>query len=55
MAFEQYPLANTGLKSARLGIGAAYGLEAADIVWAVENGLNYVFWGSFKRGSFQRR
>lgn len=52
--FKQVPLANTGLKSARLGIGAAYGLKANDIVWAVENGVNYVFWGSFKRSTVPR-
>lgn len=51
MAYEQLSLANTGLKSARLGIGTAYGLKAKDLVWAVENGINYIFWGSFKRGT----
>ncbi len=51
MVAEQINLANTGLKTARLGLGTAYGLKAADIVWAVENGLNYIFWGSFRRSS----
>lgn len=48
---EQINLADTGLKAARLGLGTTYGLKAADIAWAVENGLNYVFWGSFRRSS----
>lgn len=48
ISFEKYELGKTGMYSPRLGVGTAYGLRAKDIVWAVENGINYIFWGSYK-------
>ncbi len=51
MGFNQIQLADTGLKSARLGLGTAYGIKAKDIIWAFENGINYIFWGSIRRSS----
>lgn len=49
MVFEQLPLANTELKSSRLGLGTAYGIPANDILWAFEQGINFWFWGSARR------
>jgi len=51
MKFDQVPLGNTGLKAGRLGLGTAYGLGAKEILWAVDQGINYVFWGSARRGN----
>ncbi len=51
MPFEQVPLGNTGLKVGRMGLGTAYGLDAKAIEWAVDQGLNYIFWGSIRRGN----
>ena len=48
MAFEQLPLGKTGLKVARLGIGVGYHINAKAMALAVENGINYIFWGSLK-------
>lgn len=48
MSFEQIKLGQTELKAARLGIGNGYRIDSKAIAWAVENGLNYIFWGSIK-------
>ncbi|TET53404.1 MAG: aldo/keto reductase [Actinobacteria bacterium] len=48
MAFEQQPLGKTGLKTARLGIGVGYHINGKSMAWAIENGINYIFWGSIK-------
>jgi len=48
MGFEQFPLGKTSLEAARLGIGVGYHIDAKAMAWAVENGLNYIFWGSLK-------
>jgi len=49
MVYEQLPLADTGLKSTRLGLGTAYGIPSDDMLWAFEQGINYWFWGSARR------
>jgi len=48
MAFEQLPLGKMELKTARLGIGVGYHINARAMAWGVENGINYIFWGSLK-------
>ncbi len=48
MVFEQISLGKTGLKTSRLAIGVGYHPSAKAIAWAVENGINYIFWGSIK-------
>ncbi len=48
MAFEQISLGKTGLQTSRLGIGVGYHPSAKALAWAVENGINYIFWGSIK-------
>ena len=48
MAFERINLGKTGLKTSRLAIGVGYHPSAKALAWAVENGINYIFWGSIK-------
>jgi aryl-alcohol dehydrogenase-like predicted oxidoreductase len=45
-------LGKTGLSVSRLGIGSSYGVGTRDILWAVEQGVNYLYWGSMRRGRF---
>jgi len=33
-----------GRRVFRLGLAANYGIEGADLNWALDNGINYVFW-----------
>lgn len=47
--FEQTTLGRTGLKVGRLGIGSSYGVGAAEIEWAVDQGVTYLYWGSARR------
>jgi aryl-alcohol dehydrogenase-like predicted oxidoreductase len=46
------PLGRTGLKVSRLGIGASYGVRGRDLAWAVEQGVNYLYWGSRRIDTF---
>jgi aryl-alcohol dehydrogenase-like predicted oxidoreductase len=45
-------LGRTGLKVSRLGLGASYGVSGRDVAWAVEQGVNYLYWGSRRAGPF---
>ena len=45
-------LGRTGLSVGRLGLAAGYGMPAAALEWAFERGMNYIYWGSFRRRSF---
>lgn len=47
--FKTTVLGQTGLKVCRLGIGSSYGAKAKDIEWAVDHGVNYLYWGSMRR------
>jgi aryl-alcohol dehydrogenase-like predicted oxidoreductase len=49
---EQRVLGRTGLKAGRLGMASAYGVPAAAVERAFERGVNYLYWGSFRRGTF---
>src|SRR5258708_39947374 len=42
-------LGGTGLRVSRLGIGASYGVPAAAVEKAFEQGVNYFYWGAFRR------
>lgn len=42
-------LGSTGLKVGRLGIGSSYGASTKDIEWAVDKGVNYLYWGAMRR------
>ena len=47
-------LGRTGLRSSRLGIGSSFTSEARFIEEAVEQGVNYLYWGSLRRPAFGR-
>jgi aryl-alcohol dehydrogenase-like predicted oxidoreductase len=50
--WDKTTLGRTGLRVSRLGIGSSGGLRAADVERAVERGVNYLYWGSIRRGAF---
>jgi len=49
---EPTMLGRTGLKVGRLGLSASYGMPAAAVEMAFERGMNYLYWGSLRRGAF---
>jgi len=49
---EPTTLGWTGLKVGRLGLSASYGMPAAAVEMAFERGMNYLYWGSLRRGAF---
>jgi len=49
---ERRILGRTGLDVGRLGISASYGVPAQAVEQAFERGVNYLYWGSMRRGSF---
>lgn len=50
--FERTVLGRTGLPVCRLGVAAGYGVPAAAVERAFEQGVNYFFWGSRRRSGF---
>jgi aryl-alcohol dehydrogenase-like predicted oxidoreductase len=48
------PLGQTGLRVSRLGIGSSFTGDPAFIEEAVEQGVNYLYWGSIRRPAFGR-
>lgn len=51
---DRVELGRTGLKASRIGLGASYGLEVADVEHAFERGINYFYWGALPRPAFGR-
>ena len=51
---QKVPLGGTGLMVSRLGIGSSYGASASVIEEAVEQGVNYLYWGTIRRPGFGR-
>jgi aryl-alcohol dehydrogenase-like predicted oxidoreductase len=49
---ERRTLGRTGLEVGRLGMAASYGVPARAVEQAFERGVNYLYWGSFRRGPF---
>jgi len=49
---QQRTLGRTGLKVGRIGIAASYGVPAKAVEQSFERGVNYLYWGSFRRGAF---
>ena len=45
-------LGRTGLEVGRLGMAASFGVPAAAVERAFERGVNYLYWGTFRRGPF---
>lgn len=52
MATELRTLGRTGLRVGRLGVSASYGVPAAAVERAFEQGVNYLYWGSMRRSGF---
>ncbi len=48
------PFGQTGLRVCRLGIGSSFTGDAAFIEEAVDQGVNYLYWGSIRRPAFGR-
>ena len=48
------PFGQTGLRVSRLGIGSSFTGDSAFIEEAVEQGVNYLYWGSIRRPAFGR-
>ena len=50
--FQRATLGRTGLRVGRLGVAASYGVPAAAVERAFEQGVNYFYWGTVRRGGF---
>ncbi len=48
------PFGQTGLQVSRLGIGSSFTRDSAFIEEAVDQGVNYLYWGSIRRPAFGR-
>jgi aryl-alcohol dehydrogenase-like predicted oxidoreductase len=51
-AMEQRTLGRTELRVGPVGMAASYGVPASAVERAFERGVNYLYWGSFRRGPF---
>ena len=51
-AWERTTLGRTGIEVGRLGISASYGVPGRALERAFERGVNYIYWGTFRRGTF---
>ena len=49
---ERRILGRTGLEAGRLGMAATYGVPAPAVERAFERGVNYLYWGSFRKSPF---
>jgi aryl-alcohol dehydrogenase-like predicted oxidoreductase len=49
---ERRTLGRTGLEVGRLGFGSSFGVPAAAVEQAFDRGVNYLYWGTFRRGGF---
>jgi aryl-alcohol dehydrogenase-like predicted oxidoreductase len=49
---DRVALGTTGLHASRLGIGSSFGASTKAIEEAVEQGVNYLYWGSIRRPAF---
>jgi aryl-alcohol dehydrogenase-like predicted oxidoreductase len=49
---ETRTLGRTRLEVGRLGMAAGYGVPSAAVEHAFERGVNYLYWGSVRRGPF---
>lgn len=52
MSFDRAILGRTGINVCRLGLAASYGAPASAVEQAFEHGVNYFYWGSFRRKQF---
>jgi aryl-alcohol dehydrogenase-like predicted oxidoreductase len=42
-------LGRTGLEVGRLGMASSYGVPSQAVEQAFEQGVNYLYWGTFRR------
>lgn len=52
MSWEKTTLGRTRREVGRLGISASYGVPAKPVEEAYERGVNYLYFGTFRRGGF---
>jgi len=52
MSFDRAILGRTGIEVGRLGLASSYGAPASVVEQAFDHGVNYFYWGSFRRNSF---
>jgi len=52
MSFERAILGRTGVEVSRIGLASSYGAPASVVEQAFEQGVNYFYWGSLRRGKF---
>lgn len=52
MSFERATFGRTGIQVCRIGLASSYGAPANTVEQAFDHGINYFYWGSFRRGSF---
>jgi aryl-alcohol dehydrogenase-like predicted oxidoreductase len=50
--FDRTVLGSTGLTVGRLGVASSYGVQAKVVESAFEQGVNYFYWGTLRRGGF---
>ena len=50
--WQRSTLGRAGLDVGRLGLAASYGCPAAAVEQAFERGVNYLYWGSMRKGGF---
>jgi hypothetical protein len=53
-ATDRIALGRTGLQVSRLGIGSSFTGDSRFIEEAVDQGINYLYWGSIRRPAFGR-
>jgi aryl-alcohol dehydrogenase-like predicted oxidoreductase len=51
-SFERTVLGRTGLEVGRLGVASSYGVPARALERAFERGVNYFYWGTYRRAAF---
>jgi len=52
VGFGKRQLGRTGMMVGPLGVSASYGLPAAGVEQAFDAGMNYLYWGSWRRPAF---
>jgi aryl-alcohol dehydrogenase-like predicted oxidoreductase len=50
--WERVTLGRSGVVASALGLGSSFGVASPDIEHAFERGINYFYWGSFRRPGF---
>jgi len=45
-------LPHTSLEVGRIGLGSSFGVDASDLEYAYDHGINYFYWGSVRRPGF---